>query len=97
MITRSDGLSYIGITTNVNRRISEHRRSARFQAGIDTVKILAECESYDEAERLEESFITQYDTFRSGLNVTPHGKGKHGPEVKFNTLGYVYTESSRKK
>lgn len=96
MITRSDGLKYIGITTDVGRRIREHRKTKRFESGIDSCEILAECATYSEAESLEEEFISAYDTYASGLNLTRTGKGKSDTE-KFNTYGHRHSDRSRQK
>ena len=95
-ITRSDNLSYIGITKNLKTRISQHRKSKRFSEGIKTVEILEENLNYDEAEKKEEYYIDLYDTYKSGLNATPHGKGKN-QNCKFNTLGFKFSDESRKK
>lgn len=95
-ITREDGLSYIGITSNLKKRLSGHRRSSRFaQLKISTVEVLFDGD-YEECEALEESFIAQYDTFNNGLNLTSKGKGKSESQ-KFNTRGYRFSADSRMK
>lgn len=96
MITRSDGLKYIGITTDVSRRMREHCKTKRFESGINSCEILAQCATYSEAERLEEEFIFIYDTYTTGLNMTRTGKGKSDTE-KFNTYGHRYSDESRQK
>ena len=95
-ITRTDDLEYIGISRNFKTRLQQHQKSNRFKQGIKNIVILSECEDYEEAEKLEEHFITLFDTYRNGLNVTPTGKGKN-KNVKFNTLGHIYSEESRQK
>ena len=82
-ITRVDGLEYIGITCNAKHRFACHRKSERFRVGIQQIEILKECNDYDEAEELEEYYITLYNTFEKGLNVTSNGKGKNKSN-KFN-------------
>lgn len=95
-ITREDGLSYIGITSNLKKRLSGHRRSLRFtQLKISTVEVLFDGD-YEECEALEESFIAEYDTFKNGLNLTSKGKGKSQSQ-KFNTRGYKFSQRSRTK
>ena len=96
MITRNDDLSYIGITVNKENRFYEHKRSERFSIGIKSIEILAECDDYEESEELEEYFISKYDTYKNGLNLTVNGKGKN-PDCKFNTFGYKFSEKSREK
>jgi GIY-YIG catalytic domain len=95
-LTREDNLEYIGITNELRKRISSHKRSKRFfELKIINTTILFEG-SYDECDSLEESYICLYDTFRNGLNMTCRGKGKNETS-KFNTLGYKFSEASRLK
>jgi predicted GIY-YIG superfamily endonuclease len=97
MITRNDGLSYIGITKDLATRLTVHTKSPRFNGlGIKETVILYESENYSDVEVMEEMKINEYDTWHNGLNITETGKGlnKH---CKFNTLGYVYSEKSRQK
>ncbi len=76
--------------------MSGHRRSRRFaDYQITNVEILF-TGTYDECDALEEGYITQYDTFYKGLNMTNRGKGRN-LSSKFNTFGYKFSESSRKK
>jgi len=93
-ITRVDDMCYIGVTVNPDKRLYEHKRSARFSVGIKKFEILHECDSYDIAEDLEEQCISVYDTFENGLNLTRDGKAGDGT---FNTLGHKYSQSSRDK
>jgi hypothetical protein len=86
----------VGITVNLKRRVKEHTKTKRFEQGITSVEVLAECNTYAEAEALEEIFIRRYDTFTSGLNVTRTGKGKNDTD-KFNTYGYIYSDTSKQK
>lgn len=95
-ITRVDGLEYIGITIDPDRRFKEHKRSDRFKIGIIETIILEECDNYEMAEERETFFIDYYDSYNKGLNCTPQGKGKN-EECKFNTLGFSYSEASKLK
>jgi len=95
-IIRNDGLEYIGITVNYKARIKSHLKSSRFAIGIKEFKILKECDTYKEAEQLEEVYIQQFNTYKNGLNLTPTGKGLNDTE-KFNTYGHKYSEESKKK
>ena len=97
-ITREDGLEYIGVTTNIRSRLSSHKKSLRFSKfGIKEYSILYESDEYEECLKQETYYIKVFNTYKSGLNVTKDGKGLNGEECKFNTLGYVFSEDSRKK
>ena len=68
-ITRSDGLEYIGITINYKQRINQHKRSKRFNDGINHHEILFEG-TYEDCELNEEQYISTFNTFKKGLNMT---------------------------
>ena len=96
MLTREDGLQYIGITTDIDKRIYQHKKSIRFsEHALKSYEILFEG-SYSDCEDKESLFIEQYDTFNNGLNETSDGKGK-SKTTKFNTLGKKYSEESKRK
>lgn len=95
-ITRIDGLEYIGITINLNKRIREHSYTEKFKGKINRVSVLSVCNTYEEAGILEEKFIEQYDTFYNGLNGSINGKGNH-LAPNFTTLGMKYSEKSKNK
>jgi hypothetical protein len=95
-LTRADGLEYIGITVNFKQRVKDHTKSARFQQGITYTEILFESADYSECEERETYFINYYDTYHSGLNMTPTGKGKN-LDCKFNTLGMQMSDQTRQK
>ena len=87
-LTRQDGLEYIGITKRLYHRIFLHKQSMRFKEfPIVKVEILANCDDYSLAEKLEEEYIQQFDTYKNGLNLTKNGKGREQENIKFNTLG----------
>lgn len=94
LITRNDGKQYVGITCQFNRRMSAHKRTDRFKDEIKNIEILRECETYEEAERLEPDYIKKYNTFYDGLNKSIDGKGNH-LAPNFNTKGYKFTEEQR--
>lgn len=94
-ITRSDGLSYIGITTEFKDRLAYHMKSDRFSIGVKSHEILFEG-PYEICDLLEEHFIELYDTFKNGLNITYNGKGK-SKTSKFNTLWFKFSAESKKK
>lgn len=96
LLTRFDGLKYVGITTDFNRRLKQHSKSKRFEGGIHSSEILAVCDSYSDAQQLEEHFIRMYDTFASGLNMTETGKGKNG-DIRFNTYGVRHHTTTKAK
>jgi predicted GIY-YIG superfamily endonuclease len=95
-ISRVDGLSYIGITNNVDKRFKHHRKSNRFSIGILNEEIITETDDYSEAENLEEFYINLYDTWKNGLNYTKDGKGLNG-RCEFNTVGKTHSEETKNK
>lgn len=95
MIIDNEDLKYIGITTNINRRLSQHNSANRFKNGIKDVIILREYESYNDAEIDEPLLIEKYDTYHNGLNKSINGKGNH-LSPKFTTYGYKFTDKQRK-
>jgi predicted GIY-YIG superfamily endonuclease len=100
MITRTDGLKYIGITLHPKRRLREHLKTKRFESGIASMEILHENNSYEDCEKMEEYYINEYDSYKNGLNTTSHSKGKLNNAAcltKYNTLGYKYSDASKKK
>jgi predicted GIY-YIG superfamily endonuclease len=96
LITRNDNKQYIGITIDMAKRISAHKRTKRFEIGIKDVTILKECETYEEAELLEPKYIKEYDTFHNGLNESINGKGNH-LATNFSTKGHKFSRESRQK
>lgn len=94
-ITRVDGLKYIGSTKNLKSRINSHKKSKRFEIGIEKFEILDTCENIDEAREKECEWISHYDTYHNGLNVTIHGGGSHDNTEKFNTLGMSFTKGKK--
>lgn len=96
MVDRDDGLKYVGITVNPSRRKSEHIKSDRFKGKFVKFTILETCDTYDEAEDLEEYYIAKFDTYNNGLNMTVDGKGTN-KDTKFNTLGRKFSDKSKEK
>mgnify|MGYP003588471810 CR=1 FL=1 len=95
-ITRSDGLEYIGTTINPNKRLREHLKSKRFDSGILKFEIVDQTEDYQTALKLEEDYITEFDTYKNGLNLTPNG-GKLKDNGKFNTKGIKFSDETKDK
>lgn len=94
-LTREDGQEYIGITVNINARLSQHKKHPRFSE-LELVKyeILKTYDTYEEAQKDEPLLIEKYDTFYNGLNESIDGKGNH-LSPNFNTHGYKFTEEQR--
>jgi predicted GIY-YIG superfamily endonuclease len=95
-VTRSDGLEYVGTTVNLNKRISEHAKTKRFESGILKFEVLDQTEDYQHALSLEEEYISKFDTYKNGLNLTPNG-GKLDDDGKFNTFGMKFDETTKTK
>lgn len=77
------GKSYIGQTTKTSRRWSPMRYSGctKFFYAIMmhgwnnfTHEILAECETQEEADFLEQKFIAEYDSINNGYNIASGGQ-----------------------
>ncbi len=94
-LTRADGLSYVGITLDLKKRVKDHAKTKRFAAGIISVETLF-TGPYSECVRLEPFFVKLNDTYRRGLNVTPDGRGKTST-ARFNTYGNPCSDATRKK
>lgn len=98
IITRSDGKQYVG-TTNNNRlrvRMNSHKVSKAFKNYEFSYKILYETNNISECYEKEELSIKEYDTYNNGLNGSINGRGWNN-STKFTTLGYKFTEKSKKK
>lgn len=94
-LTREDGQEYIGITVNINARLSQHKKHPRFsELKLVKYEILKTYDTYEEAQKDEPYLIEKYDTFYNGLNESIDGKGNH-LSPNFNTFGYKFTEEQR--
>jgi DNA-directed RNA polymerase subunit L len=73
-IERSDGLAYVGITVDLEKRLTQHSRSRRFvDYKIQEVEVLFSGDYLECAQR-EQEYIEKYDTYKNGLNMAPAGK-----------------------
>lgn len=99
LITRDDGQKYIGITIDyrIKNRMAQHKLSERFKDHAFSYVILQEDSDRSTIEDAEPIAIEKYDTFFNGLNSTRGGKGFGHNSKKFNTLGFKFSEESRKK
>lgn len=97
-IIRDDGKIYIGTTIKdrVNNRISQHKNSNRFKGHRFSFEILEESTSKQYIDLKEVHYINMFDTLKSGLNRSINGKGNH-LAPSFTTLGYKYSEESKKR
>lgn len=97
-IIRDDDKIYIGTTIKdrVKNRILQHKTTERFKNRNFTFEILEESTSKSYIDMKEEYYIKHFDTYNSGLNESINGKGNHLCDT-FTTLGFKYSEESRKK
>ena len=97
-IIRDDGKLYIGTTIKdrLKNRISQHKTTERFKNNNFTFEIIEESTSKSYIDMKEEYYIKHFDTYNSGLNESINGKGNHLCDT-FTTLGFKYSEESRKK
>ena len=75
----------------------DHKRSERFRDDDFIVEILEKNEDRSFIDEREEYWIRELDTFNNGLNKCPSGKGYGHNSPNFTTLGFVFSEESRKK
>lgn len=100
LLTRkSDLKQYVGITLarRLKQRMGDHKRSKRFIGHEFYIQVLEESVDRSYIESKESYYIVAYDTFNNGLNDTETGKGCGHSSPKFNTLGYIFSDKSRKK
>ena len=77
--------------------MGDHKRSKRFRGiGFD-YEILEESTDRSYIEKQEEYWIQKLDTYNNGLNESPSGKGWGHNSPNFSTLGFVFSDESRKK
>jgi len=77
--------------------MGDHKRSKRFIGHEFDIQVLEESFDRSYIENKESHYIAVYDTFNNGLNDTETGKGWGHSSPKFNTLGYIFSDKSRKK
>lgn len=96
---KSDKKQYVGITIQrqLRQRMGNHKRSVRFREDSFDVTILEESFDRKYIEEREEYWIDNLNTFTEGLNDTASGKGWGHNSPNFTTLGYIYSDESRKK
>jgi len=96
---KSDSEPYVGITLKrrLKQRMGDHKRSKRFKGiGFDC-EILEESIDRSYIEKQEEYWIRKLDTYNKGLNESPSGKGWGHNSPNFTTLGFTFSDTSRKK
>jgi len=77
--------------------MADHQRSCRFSDDTFTVEILMESIDRAVIELAESEYISLYNTHCNGLNYTKCGKGYGHDSPNFTTIGYIYSDESRKK
>lgn len=100
LLTRkSDSQQYVGITIErrMKQRMGDHKRSKRFRNDEFTIEILEKSLDRSYIEQRESELIEELDTYNNGLNESPSGKGYGHNSKNFTTLGYIFSEESRKK
>jgi hypothetical protein len=61
------------------------------------VKILFSSDERSLVESREGDYVKEFDSHKNGLNLTKHGAGYGHCDHKFTTLGYKFSEESKKK
>jgi predicted GIY-YIG superfamily endonuclease len=99
-MARTDLGDYIGCTSNLNRRKSEHRRDGKsplFGVQIHEWRVLALIHNRDLASEMEKACVAKFDTFKSGLNGTVGGLGFQCGKDNINFGAAIHTEEIRRK
>jgi hypothetical protein len=95
-----DGRPYIGITSlkNLGNRKWSHknRKSSMFGENFIVEPIYMSTDR-EHIEDMEEYFISEYDSYNNGHNLTKTGKGNHNNSERFNTMGYKFSDESKQK
>lgn len=98
-----NGKRYIGLSTNIKRRIASHKYQLKYNRhenfklqrawnkyGEESFKfdVLVECINSENLAQVEMDLIEKYDSFRNGYNCSKGGEG---------VIGYEVPEEARKK
>lgn len=81
----------------MKQRMGDHKRSLRFRNDEFNIEILEKSLDRSYIEQRESELIEELDTYNNGLNESPSGKGYGHNSENFTTLGYIFSEESRKK
>lgn len=97
-LTRDDNEIYVGTTDTkcFKNRMNSHKISDRFKEHSFSVEILEESFDNKLLEK-EEYYITKFNSFKNGLNLTPEGKGSGHGSAKFTTRGFKFSEETKQK
>ena len=95
-ITREDNQKYIGKAKNIKRRMSQHKKTKRFLNKIFIYEVLFYSESHELIVDAEKTYITIFDTYNNGLNLTPDGSGNNYTN-KFTTFGLKWSDETKRK
>lgn len=102
--------SYIGQSKDIEQRFAQHKRNIGSfensmyiemqQYGLNNFKfeILEECKE-EQLDAREQYWITHYNTFINGYNLTPNGKGRYSSSFvlfnNFKKVKYLEIESQK--
>lgn len=98
LITREDGMEYVGTTSlkRIRNRMKQHSKTDRFENFDFSYEVLFETEDYSECLAAETAYISVRGTYANGLNSTIDGQGNHLSE-NFTTKNYRFSSESREK
>lgn len=81
----------------MKQRMGDHKRSKRFRNDEFEISILEKSSNREYINEREAHWIKKLDTFNKGLNESWTGKGSGHNSPNFTTLGYIFSDESRKK
>ncbi len=96
-LTFPDDKNYVGCTSDLDKRIREHKCAARTghkypinealrAHSVFRKEILLECKDRESAHLAERFFIAKFDSIKNGYNMAPGGA---------STQGYKFTEAQK--
>jgi len=81
----------------IDTRMKVHSISERFKDDEFEITILETSDSREYIETREEWWISHFDSYHNGLNLTQGGKGFGHENPNFTTFGFTFPEDSRQK
>lgn len=88
-LTDTNDELYIGYTSKVENRLRSHKS----KRDVKSFDIIYQSKDKEHILDMEETFISEYDSYNNGLNKTKNGKGIFG--VRYDTSGFKFSKESK--